>query len=276
MKDPFGLSSVVALLLICGGDDGPAPESGQSRAQVPDETSAPTEELEVEIEVEGWRLVADWRLPSSGGLVPAALLLNRAAGSCIEYVALSEELSHRGIASLRVDLRAHGDSDNLGRFQEPFAENLPLLAETWKDVDAALRWIRRQPRVDAGRIAAVGASYSGESIGEALRRGGVRAAAYVMLSPGSFSDESIAEVDSGGRPWLFIRTVEEGPASRPVMDALFEVLAERSESAVIRVIPGKGHATKILAEHPFIAREITDWLLEELEVVRGEAIRRFR
>jgi dienelactone hydrolase len=122
-----------------------------------------------------------------------------------------------------------------------------------------------QSGVDADRIGAVGASYSGEAVGEALRRGGVPAAAYVMLSPGSFSDESIAEVDAGRARWLLIRTLEEGRASRPVMDALFEALSERSKLAEIRVIPGKGHATRVLAEHPFIVLEIADWLAKALQ-----------
>lgn len=61
---------------------------------------------------------------------------------------------------LRLDLRAHGASTNLGRFVPP--EGLPLLQGSERDVRTALAHLRRDPRVDGSRPAVVGASYSGE------------------------------------------------------------------------------------------------------------------
>jgi dienelactone hydrolase len=193
----------------------------------------------VVIDSDGWVLVGEWRAPASETPVPAALLLHRAAGSREEYADLASALASRGVASLRLDLRAHGESDGLGRFEEPSGE----------------------------RVAVVGASYSGEAIGEALRAGGDRAAAYVLLSPGSLSTESIAAVDSSGASWLFIRTSEEGEVSLPFIDAVFDELAAKSRSAEVRVVPGVGHATGIFDEHPFMIEEIADWLAERLAVV---------
>ena len=221
-------------------------------------------DVRVELESDGWRLVGDWRAPSTNGPFPAALLLHRAAGSGDEYVDLADKLARRGVASLRLDLRSNGESDNLGRFEEPFAENRHYLEESYRDINAALRWIKENPAVDANRVAVVGASYSGEAIGEALRKGGEKAAAYVVLSPGSFSDESIAEVDPSGVAWLFIRTTQESPTSLPFIDDLFEALAELSETAEIRVILGAGHATRIFGEHPSIVEEIAKWLANRL------------
>ena len=212
----------------------------------------------------GWRLLAEWRLPPSDGAVPAVLLLHRAAGSRGEHTALAAALAERGIASLRLDLRAHGESTTLGRFEEPWAENRHLLDGTHEDVAAALRWLGEQPGVAADRLAVVGASYSGEAVGEALRTGGEPARAYVMLSPGSFSDESIAAIDGSGAAWLFVRTSDEGEVSRPHVDAVFEALAAGSKAAETRVVPGKGHATGILDEHPSVIDEIADWLAERL------------
>ena len=124
-----------------------------------------------------------------------------------------------------LDLRGHGASDNLGRFEEPFAENLLLLEDTHEDINVALRWMAARPRVDAKRLAAIGASYSGEAIAEALRAGVEPVSACVILSPGSFSDESIAQVDASGARWLFIRTSEESEVSLEFIHAVFDALA---------------------------------------------------
>jgi len=233
--------------------------------RVPGDASEVMDEDErVVLESNGWRLVGEWRVPPGSKPVPAVLLLHRAAGSRGEYAALAEALATRGVASLRLDLRGHGNSDNLGRFEEPYAENRGVLENTHEDINVALRWIAAHPRVDADRLGAVGASYSGEAIGEALRAGGETVAAYVMLSPGSFSDESIAHVDASAAPWLFIRTSEENEISLEFIDAVFDALVGHSESAEIRVIPGAGHATGIFDTHPFIIEQIADWLAHRL------------
>jgi dienelactone hydrolase len=230
----------------------------------PMEGSAATDERVV-LESDGWQLMGEWRAPPARERVPAALLLHRAAGSRGEYAALADALARRGVASLRLDLRGHGESDNLGRFEEPFAENRHILEKTYKDVDTALGWIKAHPAVAASRVAVAGASYSGEAIGEALREGGESAAAYVILSPGSFSDASIAEVDRSDVPWLFMRTTQEDEVSLPFIDVVFEALESGSESAEIRVVSGAGHATRILDAHPFIVEEIADWVASRLD-----------
>ena len=231
-----------------------------------DASEVKNEDERVVLESGGWRLVGEWRVPpgSKPVPVPAVLLLHRAAGSRGEYAELARALAGRGVASLRLDLRGHGDSDNLGRFEEPYAENRGVLENTHEDINVALRWIAAHPRVDANRLAAVGASYSGEAVGEALRAGGETVSAYVMLSPGSFSDESIAQVDASGAPWLFIRTSEEDEVSLEFIDAVFDALVSDSESAEITVIPGAGHATRIFDAHPFVIEQIADWLAQRL------------
>jgi dienelactone hydrolase len=228
----------------------------------------PALDEQVVLENDGWRLIGGWRAPPGREPVPAVLLLHRAAGSRGEYDDLANALARRGVASLRLDLRGHGESGNLGRFEEPYGEHLSILEGTYKDVNLALRWLASNPRVGANWRAVVGASYSGEAIAEAIRRGGETVSAYVILSPGSFSDESVAQVDTSGVPWLFIRTSEEGEASRGFMDEVFDALANDSKTAEIRVIPGAGHATEILAAHPLVIEQIADWLAKVLDSER--------
>jgi dienelactone hydrolase len=176
----------------------------------------------VTIESDGWRLEGVWRRTRPSG--PAALLLHRAAGSRAEYDDLADALAARGVSTLALDLRGHGASTNLGRFQPPYADHLHINDGAPRDVAAGLDWMGSQPGIDAGRLAIVGASYSGEVAARAAREAGRHAAAYVMLSPGNLSDESIAAAAGGDADWLFVRTVEESPTSVEFIDALFAAL----------------------------------------------------
>lgn len=139
----------------------------------------------VTIDREGWRLHGDLVRPAGDREAPFALLLHQAAGDRRVYGPLARELAARGIGSLRIDLRRHGESTNLGRFI-PYVSPTGL-ADTHADVIAALAWLRAQPGIDTTRIGIVSASYSGEAVAVALREG-ARARAVITLSPGNFSD----------------------------------------------------------------------------------------
>jgi dienelactone hydrolase len=216
------------------------------------------EETRVVIESGGWQLVGDLRLPGSGEPVPAVLLLNKAAGDRSPYKALADQLAQRNIASLRLDLRAHGESTNLGRFIPGDEKSLELLADTDFDVIAAHRYLKSHSRIDSDHIGIVGSSYSGEYMAVAGRSAGY-AQAYVALSPGSFSDESITAIDPSGIPWLFITSKNER--------YLKEITATRqkeSQEVELLIVPGRRHATDLLDDHPDLSERIAVWLAHEL------------
>jgi dienelactone hydrolase len=124
------------------------------------------------------------------------------------------------------------------------------------DVAAALEALPTLASIDATRIAVVGASYSGETAAEAARAMGRYQAAYVMLSPGDFSAESIAAVDGSGADWLFVRAAVE----RPFFDDLFADI-EAGTDAEVRVVTveGNGHATRMLGT-PEVLEQVADWI----------------
>jgi dienelactone hydrolase len=215
---------------------------------------APPPGRRVTIASDGWELAGDLTLPLTEGPHPAALLLHNAAGSRAEQAELAIELARRGIASLRLDLRGHGDSINRGRFDPDDDSTRHVVAESPADVRAALEALPRLAAIDGTRVAAVGASYTGESLARAARETGRYVAAYVELSPGSFSDESIAAVDASGADWLFIRSEIE----RPFFDELFAAI-DAGSAAEIRVLPGRHHGTRIL-EVPGIVQDVADWI----------------
>jgi dienelactone hydrolase len=206
-------------------------------------------------------LVGDLRLPESSDELPAVLLLNQAAGDRRDYRYLAEELGRRGIASLRIDLRGHGESTNLGRFVPTEADEQVRETMIWNaevDVVAAHEFLRSHAKLDPQRIGIVGASYSGEEMAEAAQAIGY-ADAYVALSPGSFSDESIQAMDDSGVPWLFVVSRQDR-----FLHEIAAVVQSTTENVETLYLPGSQHATEILVDRPDIAERIAVWLAAQL------------
>ena len=128
-----------------------------------------------------WVLVGDLSLPESRERAPVVLMLNKAAGDRTAYEGMARALDDRNIASLRLDLRGHGESTNLGTFVPGELSPHPMIWDAEQDVVAAIKYLKEHGRVDPDRIAVVGGSYSGEEMAEAGRIAGY-AAAYVALS----------------------------------------------------------------------------------------------
>jgi len=213
------------------------------------------------IESDGWELIGDLLIPDSNDASPAVLMLNQAAGTRQPYEELAAELAERGIASLRLDLRGHGESTNLGEFIPQSASDKDRKTLIWDanaDVVAAHQYLLQHPNIDSTRIGLVGASYSGEEMAEAGRITAY-AQAYVALSPGSFSDESIDAMDVPTVPWLFIVSKNE--------QFLHEIVAkvgEKTRTVEILYIPGDKHATDILDARADLSERIAAWLSVKL------------
>jgi dienelactone hydrolase len=211
----------------------------------------------VEIASGRWRLVGNVVRPTGAGRVATVLLLNKANGDRRVYAHLARELASRGIASLRLDLRGEGESTNIATFVPGLANAALDSAE--RDVVAALRWLRSRRYVEPGRIGVVGASYSGEAMAIASRLDGP-AAAYVALSPGSLSAQTIDAIDTAAVPWWVLRSKNERFV-RDVVDAL----RARSRTARTTEVDGAAHATDMLVVHPELAAEIAEWLRTALD-----------
>lgn len=205
-----------------------------------------------------WELIGDFQQPVTDSLVPAVLLLNQAAGDRRPYEDLAASLAANGIASLRLDLRGHGESVNLGHFIPGENTRDPLIWDAEIDVVAAYEYLKSRSDVDSQRIAIVGSSYSGEEMAEAGRLNDF-AKAYVALSPGSFSDESIANIDSSGVDWLFVIGKRD-----PFLESIAIKLQSQSDSAELLIISGSIHATDILDARPDISDRIALWLAQRL------------
>jgi dienelactone hydrolase len=215
-------------------------------------------ESRVVVRNEGWELVGDLRLPSDTGPVPAVLMLNHAARDRTVYADMARFLAQRGVASLRLDLRGHGESVNLGRFVPGEHERDPLIWNAEADVQAAIDYLRADPRIDGSRLGSVGASYSGEEMAEAGRLHGY-AQAYVALSPGSFSDESVRGIDASGVDWLFVVSRDER-----FLGEITAAVQEESRTVELLILPGTEHGVRILLTHRDTSERIAVWLAQRL------------
>jgi dienelactone hydrolase len=206
----------------------------------------------------GWQLAGDLLIPPADQPLPAVLLLNQAAGDRSVYEDIARDLAERGIASLRLDLRGHGESTNLGRFVPGDEESMAFPWDSEIDVSAAHEFLKSHPAIDGRRIGMVGASYSGEEMAQAGRNTGP-CQAYVALSPGSFSEESIGAIDSSEIPWLIVIAKDD-----EFLQSHIVALQEMSHKVELVIIPGSEHATNILDARPDIAERVVIWFAYQL------------
>ena len=232
--------------------------------------SARADDVRIEIDSEGWTLVGDLTTPETVPPNSFAILLHKAAGDREAYVTMAEAMAARGIASLRIDLRGHGDSINLGTFDPELSRyldkddpaivrNFSLIQTGDRDVVSIMQWLDEQPRLTSLPLVVVGSSYTGEEMVEAAADTRF-ADVYVALAPGSFSAESIAAIDPSGVPWLFVRAEVE----LPFFPDLFAAIREGSETAEIWTLPGEGHATDLFDHNPDLPLQLIEWIAEQL------------
>ena len=134
----------------------------------------------------------------------------------------------------------------------------PLIWDAETDVVAGYEYLVGDSRIDSERIAIVAASYSGEESAEAGRLRGY-AAAYVLLSPGSLSAESIDALDASVVPWLIVAAREDS-----FLTDIMAGLGQRSERATTLMLDGRGHATDLLETRQNLPSRLVDWLLDHL------------
>lgn len=231
---------------------------------------AQEDDVRVEIDSEGWTLVGDLTTPETTSLKAFALLLHKAAGDREAYATMAEAMAARDIAALRIDLRGHGDSINLGAFDPTIGryldendpaivQNFSLIRSADRDIVSIMQWLDKQPRLSSLRLVVVGSSYTGEEMVQAALDTRF-ADVYVALAPGSFSEESISAVDPSQVPWLFVRAENE----LPFFPELFAAIRDGSEVAEIWVLPGEGHATDLFDHNPNLHLRLIDWITERL------------
>ena len=135
---------LLALLLAATAAAAAPPAPGAERA-----VSFPTKD--------GWTLSAFYRPPRKGGVV--LVLAHGVASGKNEWAGFTQRLAARGVGTLAVDLRGHGDSKKGPKGRRDFTD-FDASGEwprTTADFDAAVDWLKARGFPE-GRIAVGGAS----------------------------------------------------------------------------------------------------------------------
>ena len=96
----------------------------------------------------GWFLPGPAAMPDTGAL-PAVVVLHGWGSAATDLLPAAPELLAAGLPLLYLDARGHGRSGSVDFM------SMPRFAE---DLDAAVEWLRRDPRIDPDRIGVVGHS----------------------------------------------------------------------------------------------------------------------
>ncbi len=207
----------------------------------------------IELESDGWVLVGDLVIPETTTQVPAVLLLHMMPTDRTSFTKLAGLLAERNIASLRIDLRGHGESINQGEHNEQ------INAEAWHDILAAINYLAEHEAINPERIGVLGASYSGEQAALAGREG-AEVKSWVIMSSGSFSEESIQYVAHSGAHWQFIAARDDGD----VADLMRRAAESAPGLAAATIYPRGGHGTYLFRSDRELEKKIANWFLDHL------------
>lgn len=152
------------------------------------------DEREVEFTADGLRLAGTLSLPPGPGPYPALVMISGTqadtrdamVGDFPLFRAIAEGLARHGVAVLRYDDRGTGRSQG----SHPWQYGLDALAG---DAAAALRLLRREPRIDPRRVGLLGHSLGGAIALRTRTRGEAPAFLVLMASYATPGDELLLD-----------------------------------------------------------------------------------
>jgi alpha-beta hydrolase superfamily lysophospholipase len=249
-------AAAVALALSTG----PGAEAATKKKRKPPEPTAvprPPDPNKVTIPTaDGVALAGSWRGLVERPGAPAVLLVHDFSRDRRDWEGLAGAFAARGLATLSIDLRAHGESTKKnGAVLKISPRQMSDPAGFPRDVQAACAWLRTK----APNVGVVGLSLGGNLAVLATARGWADAA--VVVSANSERLEPLA----GGKPaapraTLFIAS-EEAPQRAASARAL---LASAADPKKLLLVPGAAHNLVLLEEHPEAAEAMLDWLVRQL------------
>jgi alpha-beta hydrolase superfamily lysophospholipase len=232
----------------------------RKRRRTPEPTAVPRAPDPYRVTIttaDGVSLAASWRPVPERPRAPAVLLLHDFSRERRTWDPLAPELTARGLATLAIDLRAHGES--VKKNGSPPLRISPRLQSDPngmpRDVEAACRWLRER----APRVGVLGLSTGGNLA--------VIATASRWADAGVAVSANIDRLDAlaGSRPkkargMLFL--VAEDDPQRAASARAFVAAAEEPKKMLIS--PGTAHNLALFAEKPEAKAAALDWLDKQL------------
>jgi len=255
--------SIILLAMLSGACQPKVDETGDGdgRDGVDGGTSAPTVgDLELTT-VDGFTIAATFAQGDGEGDRPAVLLVHMLAKDRHTFDELQVKLAEKGISSLSIDLRGHGDSTADGTLNYA---NFSL--DEWRavsnDLKAGLEFFRTTDNIDDRLTAIVGASIGANlaailTADELTENPRVAPKALVLLSPGRNYKE-FSPLERGRE----LRTIPVLIVSSPGDTGSYatsQALSQASKGE-LKEFEGDGHGTDLFESHPELLDEIAVWL----------------
>lgn len=191
----------------------------------------------------------------------AVLLLHMMPADRKSWINLQEALRDRGISSLAIDLRGHGESVvQDGRRLDYHAFTDAEHQAKMEDVRAAMFWLRSRG-FDAPHIALVGASIGANlALNMAAENSAIPAVA--LLSPGE-NFRGLTTYDAAGRlrPEQSLWAAASQGDDQENFDAAQEIIRRApSKEKLFQPFTSAGHGTNMFGSHPKLTEELAQWL----------------
>lgn len=195
-----------------------------------------------------------------------AMLLHMMPATKESYAALQEALAGRGISSLAIDFRGHGESRQTtdGRILDYQTFGHLEHQAKIKDVEAAVTYLERTYGAATSRLVLVGASIGANL---ALQYGAAHAdvPGMVALSPGlNYRDvATMPLIQSLTRDrHVYLASSADDEISGPAVEKLTERSLAQTD---VKQFTDAGHGTRMFETHPEFLEEVADWVAARLE-----------
>lgn len=208
-------------------------------------------------------LVADWvPAPTTLG---AVILLHMMPATRQSWAPFQRVLAERGLASLAIDLRGHGDSTQAEGGSLAFQKFTDVQhARSINDVRAAYEWIRAK-NIEPSRIGLAGASI-GANLALQFLAEEPQLTGAILLSPG-LNYHGVTTVDAAEKilphqgVWMAASRGDddESVAAIQQLEPLLAI-----ENRINKIVDNHGHGTKIFETDPALMAEAADWLRERI------------
>lgn len=250
---------LAAAVALSGASAKNADAASKKRKKKPTPTAVPRppDPNRVTIQTsDGVALAASWRPVPDRPEAPAVLLLHDFSRERRDWEALAPEFTSRGLATLAIDLRAHGDSTKKNGKPLPISPRQMSDPNGFpRDVEAACRWLKGRAKATG----IVGLSLGGNL---AILASAERLADAIVVV--SSNAERLPPLAGGrstvARAALFIAS-EAAPRREESAQALFAAAAEPKQ---LLLVPGSAHNLVLFAEHPETKAAMLDWLTARL------------
>ncbi len=199
--------------------------------------------------------------------IGAVILLHMYPATKESWASFQPVLAQRGIASLAIDLRGHGESVSTleGAVLDYRKFNDDETKSTINDVHGAYAWIKGRG-IDADRIAVAGASI-GANLALKFLSDEPQVPAAILLSPGLHSHgiepmDFMDYVSPHQSVWIVASRGDDDESvsdSAEIMEGLF------SSDKDFTKLEGAGHGTKMLEADGELMGRMADWLRDKIQ-----------